>query len=200
MFMKIIFLFLSIFLFLYSFWKRLKEDYPPNLIFTTAFYCFGGVILAYGVSFYFLPTWWFWGSFVGLSLGLTLGIIRFKLKVFEVIEAVVISIYPALSFIFIYDAITYLSVVSLASVLFIIGLIILFYFVDSRYKRFIWYKSGRVGFSGLVVLGIFFSARAVVAVRFVDVLSFVGAAEPFLSTSAALVCFLSVYYLSRKKA
>jgi hypothetical protein len=197
--MRVLFLFLSLFLYLYLFWKKLKEDYPPNLIFTTAFYSVVAVGFANVISFYFFSGWWFWLSFLGLVLGLSTGIIRYKLKIFEVVETAVVAILPVLLLVFTYDAIKSLSMVSAIGSLVIIVAMLLFIFIDSRYKRFVWYKSGKVGFSGLTVLGLIFIARTVVAAVFIDVLSFVDPAEPFLSASVALLSFLGVYYLSRRK-
>src|SRR3989344_2606669 len=91
MVLKIIFSFLAVILFLFLFWRRLKEDYTQNQIFTTAFYTLLGFSLGSIVSDNFAPDWWFWTSFLGGSLGIFVGTIRFNLRVFEALEAGILS-------------------------------------------------------------------------------------------------------------
>jgi len=49
----VIFLFLGIIIFLFFFWKRLKEDYSSERIFSTAFY------ILFGIGAGFLAVWFF---------------------------------------------------------------------------------------------------------------------------------------------
>ena len=72
-----------------------------------------------------------------------------------------------------------------------------FFYLDSRYKRFVWYKSGKAGFAGVMTLGVYFLARGAIAMAFPFMISFVGKYDAILSGSFALVCFLLIYILSR---
>jgi hypothetical protein len=186
-------------IFLFIFWKRLKEDYVSSMIFTTAFYMLVGILLGRLVSFYFVPKWWFWTESLGLATGLSLGILRHKLRVFESIEAVVPGLLVWLSLFFLENAIDESSLSSLFSSLVVILFVVLFFFLDNRYKGFAWYKSGRIGFSGLTALGVFFLARAVVAATFPYVLSFVGTWDAIISSIIAFFAFLTVFNLARQK-
>ena len=174
MFTNIFFNILAAVVFLFIFWKKLKEDYIPNQIFSAAFSAILGVLLANILIFNFFPSWWFWASLIGFCAGLTISIYRFKLRFFEVLDSSVISALPWL-------------------------LIPIYLFSDAHYRKFTWYKSGRIGFSGLTVVGLFFLTRSLVALAFDNVLSFVGKTEIYFSTTLAIVSFFAIYSLSKKE-
>lgn len=197
---KIIFNVLGIIVFLFLFWRRLKEDYTSSAIFSTSFYMLTGLALAFLLSGNFFPSSSFWVIFNGLSLGLAVGALRHRMRVFEAIDAASLSLLPWLGFFFLEDAIVNSSLTSLTASTVALALIILFFVLDKRYKRFSWYKSGRVGFSGLTILGLLFLLRAAVAPIYPNVLSFAGNYEPFASGIVAFVFFLLVFNLSRQTA
>jgi hypothetical protein len=179
---------------------RLREDYVSGMIFTTAFYILVGVFAGILVSFYFLTPWWFWLSVSGFLLGLGAGVLRFKLRFFETLDALTPGALFWLSMHYIENAISGSNLASLIAFGFLILLMVLFYVLDSRYKRLSWYKSGRIGFAGLTVLGTFFLTRAVVAATFPFVLSFVGTADIIMSSVFAFFAFLSVFNLARQQS
>lgn len=187
----------GIILFLFLFWKRLKEDYPSSQIFTTSFYVLVGVLLGFLVSLKVSPQSWFWFELIGIILGLGVGILRYKLRFFEVLEALTLGLLPWLALVFLRDSIINSSLASFLSFFAVTCLITLFAFLDSHYKNFSWYRSGRIGFSGLTTLGTFFLLRAAVASFFPFVISFVGKYEAILSGVAAFGFFLATFNLAR---
>ncbi|MBI4153616.1 hypothetical protein HY503_01290 [Candidatus Woesebacteria bacterium] len=187
----------GIVLFLFLFWRRLKEDYPSNQIFTTAFYVLGGILLGYAVSLKVSPASWFWIELAGIILGFALGILRYKLRFFEVLEALLLGLLPWLGFIYLRDSIENSSLHSFLAFFATACLITLFAFLSSHYKHFAWYKSGRIGFSGLATLGTFFLVRAAFASFFPFVISFIGKYEAILSGAAAFIFFLATFNLAR---
>lgn len=191
--------FLGIIFFLFLFWKKLKEDYISYQIFNTAFYVIISILLADLLAYKLLPSWWFWIVFIGIIAGLLLGIFRYRLRVFETIEAATISLLPLYGLIFVSDIIKSFNLASLLGVFVILGFIILFFIFDKHYKKFSWYKSGRIGFSGLTILGLFFLIRAIVAASFPFVLSFGGKHDIFLSAIVAFASFLAVFNLAEIK-
>ncbi|KKQ51689.1 MAG: hypothetical protein UT19_C0012G0009 [Candidatus Woesebacteria bacterium GW2011_GWB1_39_10b] len=188
---------MAVILFLFLFWRRLKEDYTQNQIFTTAFYTLLGFSLGSIVSDNFAPDWWFWTSFLGGSLGIFVGTIRFNLRVFEALEAGILSSLILYGFVFFYNWINTNKVTSGLGALATSVLLIIFVFLDRRYKTFSWYKSGKVGFSGMTVLGSLFLVRAIIATRDVGVLSFVGNKDVVLSAIVSFVSFLILFNLAR---
>jgi hypothetical protein len=200
MYLRILFVILGNFVFLYVFWKRLKEDYSSGQIFTCAFYILVGLIIANILANRFFPNWWFWLSILGLSIGLLAGVVRFKLRFMESLEALVISSLPSMFLLYLGGIILIgYEPELLFGALFVIGLIILFVVFNKYYKRFTWYRSGRIGFSGLTIMGTFFLVRAAVAVYFPSMLSFAGKYEVFISAIVAFLSFLGVFNLARQK-
>ena len=198
MFEKVIFNVSGILFFLYIFWKKLKEDYLPTQIFNTAFIILLLLLVGNIATKYFFSHAWFWLSICAISIGLTIQISRYKLRVFETIEAAVIAFLPWTGFIFLSDSISNQSVKSFIAAIVVLFLIILYIFLNKYYKGFSWYKSGRVGFSGLTILGILFLIRAFVAGLSIDVLSFSVEKEAILSALVAFVIFLAVFNLARR--
>ena len=166
-------------------------------VFTTAFYVVLGIAVATIVARRFFPQVWFWASLVGALLGTVLGVLRFKLRFFETLEAGVFGLLPWLSIVFLADSVRTSRASSLIGFFFFLFLIGLFSFLDSKYKGFSWYKSGRVGFAGLVVVGFTFLVRTGLAVVFEDVLSLVGKGDAFLSGVVAFAAFLLLFNLAR---
>jgi hypothetical protein len=190
---------LGIVLFLFLFWKRLKEDYLGSQIFSTAFYVLVGILAGFILSRRFFPLAWFWAEIVGIALGFSLGVLRYKLRLFEVLEALGMSLLPWLGIYFLKDSIESTSLVSFLAFFGVTCLITLYAFLDSHYKNFTWYSSGKAGFSGLATLGAFFLLRAAFASFFPFVLSFVDKYEAILSGVAAFIFFLATFNLARQK-
>lgn len=195
--------FLNVFaalIFLFIFWKKLKEDYASEIIFSTSTFILVGILTGFLLSSKFFPVWFFWSEFLGAGSGLLYGIWRFKIRPYEAVEGCVISLFPWLAYLFVKDSVVNSSIISFAAFLVILALIFTYFFLDMRYKSFAWYKSGRAGFSGLATLGLFFLTRSTLAIFFHDVLSFTGKYEAYISGSFAFLVFLLVFNLSRQEA
>ena len=147
----------------------------------------------------FFPAWFFWGEAVGAFPGLMIGIFHFKFRFHETLEAVAVSVLPWFAIYFLRDATVSASAVSLFGFLIALALLGLFYILDIHYKKLTWYRSGRVGFAGLAVGGIFFLIRAAVAAFFPFVLTFAGRVEAILSGVVAFAFFLLIYNLSKSE-
>ncbi len=196
--------------FLFVYWKRLKEDYAGIEIFTSGFYTLVGTgigSLVFGIilknflhnTLFFINTGlWFWGGVVGAAIGYMLGVLRFKLKIFETQEAVGISMLWLLLFFFVYDSFKNSSVFSLTGSVILLGLIGLFFFLEGKYRRFTWYKSGKVGFSGLATLGSFFLLRTVFGLIFPFTFSFIGRIDSLISGCISFILFLLLYNLGEQ--
>jgi len=195
--MKVAFTILGIIIFLFIYWKRLKEDYSSSMVFTSGLYVILGIGIFGAIASRFLPVWWFWFDMLGVAVGLGLSILRYKLRFFETLEALTVALIPWFSFVFLINSIQTSSLVSLVGFIIMLLLLVSFYYFDARYKRFVWYRSGRIGFSGLTILGVFFLIRSLVAVFLSDVLSFVGTLDVLLSAVLAFSAFLAVFNLAR---
>lgn len=184
-------------LFLFVFWKKLKEDYVGDSIFATAFFILLGVFLGKVMSLGFFTNFWFWESILLAFLGLIIGVIKYKLRFYEVLEASVIGLLPWLTVLFLGNAILTSSLTSFLGFCLLTLLIGFYYFLDTHYKSFSWYASGRVGFSGLTILATFFLVRAALAGVSVGVLSLAGRIDSIISGILSFAIFLLIYNLAK---
>jgi len=190
---------LGILIFLFIFWKRLRDDYASEIIFKSAGYIILGFFVGYFISVRFFPVWFFWTSFIGGLIGFQFAILGFRVKFYETLEAYIIASLPWLGLIFLIDSVSASSLGSFLGFIGILFMVFLSYYLDTQYKRFSWYKSGRVGFAGLAVSIIFFATRFVVAISKVPMLSFAGRAEIIVSGIMAIVSLVLLFNLGRIK-
>ncbi len=185
-------------IFLFIFWKRLKEDYASDIVFKSATYILACFLLGYVLSLKYLPQAYLYFIFLGVLIGVWLTIFKLKIKFYELTDAVIIAFLPWLSLTFFKDSIQSSSFVSFIAFLYVLLIIFLYYYFDTHYKEFSWYKSGKVGFSGMAALAIIFLTRSLVAVLGISVLSFVGRFEGIIAGALAFAAFLLLYNLGRK--
>lgn len=190
---------LGAFCFLFFFWRRLKEDYPANEIFSTAFLMVAGIGAGAWISRIYFPGWFFWTGLAGAALGFTVGHFKFRFRFHESLEAASVSFLPWLCLLFLRDSTQSASVVSLLGFLVTLFLLGAFYILDIHYKKFTWYRSGRVGFAGIAVGGFFFLIRAAVAAFYPYVLTFAGRIDALISAAVAFAFFLIIYNLSKSE-
>src|SRR5689334_19176950 len=120
------------FVFLFTLWKRLKEDYFDNQIFTTGFYVFALVAIANVIASYFLKDYWFWLSLLGILLGIIAGTYRFKLRFFEVLESSVVALFAPSIMLLLYDGIRLRHAASFFAISVIALFIGLYYLFSTR--------------------------------------------------------------------
>lgn len=190
---------LGIFLFLFIFWKRLKDDYSSNIIFASGLAILLGLSLGLGISKIFLPPWFFWMAFAGSLLGMLLMIFKYKLKFYETFESLILATIPLVSIMFFKDSVTHSSLHSFLAFAASLILIFLSYWFDLNYKSFTWYKSGKIGFAGLSIGIVFFLARTLLAIFGISMLSFVGRIEPIFSGIACIIFIGLLINLGRGK-
>lgn len=186
-------------MFLFFLWRRLKEDYPKEIIFGVASLVLIGLLVGYLASFKFFPNWFFWFEAFGAFLGFSIGILKYDTRFFETFEAIFLGFLPWLSLFYLKNFISRPTV--LLGVIFVLNfaLLLLFDFLDIRYKNFSWYKSGRIGLSGLLTAGVFFLIRAAIATFFPFVISFSGRKEIILSGLCAFTIFFLIYNLAKQE-
>jgi len=186
------------YLFLFIFWRNLSEDYPDKRIFLHGFGIVLGALLGafFGnlisaslrSSSLFDPKYFFWW---GTGIGLVTGLIRtsrvLKLSLVQLLE------YSLPGILLWFAVINFLIPIHAISLMLLLGL---FYLTKAVYRKFTWYKSGKVGFASFLTLGVFFSLRAVIAATAPSMVSSVGKVETVLAACLAFLCFWSIYQLS----
>lgn len=197
MLINILTLILGVFFTLFIFWKRLRDDYASGIIFNSLFIIFAVFFASYLISSNFFPGWFFWIELAGVSIGLAIAVYRNKIRFYESLEALIFSFLPWVALTFLKDSVKNLSLFSFVAFAVMLVLIFVFYFVDTHYKNFTWYKSGKIGLSGLAVLFLFFLIRSAIAIFFPSVLSFSGNIEPYLSGIFALISLVMIFNLGK---
>src|SRR3989344_3763580 len=96
---------LGIFVFLFLFWSKLKEDYIGNQIFTTSIYIIFFILISLILSNYFLIGFWFWFACLGVMFGYLLGLRKFHLHFYETFDALVIAFLPLVGLIFLTNSV-----------------------------------------------------------------------------------------------
>ena len=190
---------MGILIFLFIFWKRLKEDYAAEVIFQSATYVLIGLGVGWAASAWFFPEWFFWASLIGGIIGLAFAILRFKVKFYETLEAFIIGSLPWLSLVFLKDSVVKSSLSSFLAFVAILIMVFVSYYLDVHYKGYRWYKSGKIGFAGLATAALIFLARSAIAIVKVPMLSFAGSSEAIVSGVAAFLSFLLLFNLGRTK-
>ena len=176
----------GIFILLFLLWKILKDDYSYEKIFNLGFLMILGFVIGLVISKYLAKDYWFWIYLLGLTSGFMFAILKQKMKFFDSFEGFVVGSLSWVSLVFLSDAITKSSLSSFVSFWVSLLCIFLFFFLNTVYKSFTWYKSGKVGFSGVVTAIVFFIICAILG------------HEPFLSLTVAFFLFLLLYSLAKK--
>lgn len=197
MLLTIIINLISVFIFLYILWTRLKEEYSSSLIFSAGFTISAFVVLGNIITFRLFPKYWFWASFLGVAIGIIISIYKYKFSFYEFCDSVIISLHPWLGLILLDRFATTLDVRVLVLFSQVVFTAIMYFVFNKHYKSFSWYKSGRVGFSGFAVVGIFFILRSVIALTFSNMLSFIGSSDAIVSGAMSFIAFLVLFNLSK---
>ena len=191
MFLDLFLNLVGLIVFLFLFWRKLKEDYSREIIFASAFWTVLGLASGSMVGGRYFPGWVFWFEAFGAFLGFSLGVFKYSLRFFEAFEAAFFALLPWLVFL---NLIRNLILAGFA-----VALIGLYLYLNRSYKSFTWYKSGRIGLAGLLVAGAFFLARMILAIFAPHMLSLAGRSEAILSGISAFTIFLLVYNLARSE-
>ena len=152
--------FLSVFVFSFVLWRKLKEDYPNDKIFLLTAGLVFTMVVGNWVT-WSLPIFSFWISlFLAVLAGVYL-VKKLDLRLFEVID----SVTPAwFWFLMLGNFTGFLSTRALGALVesAMAGVATLsFMFFNARYRNFPWYPSGKVGFAGLASLGVYCLLRAI---------------------------------------
>lgn len=195
--MFIIVLLISLVIFKFVFWRRLKEDFVSDQIFRISFISIGMAILFGFASYKYSPNWWFWASIAGLATGVSISAYQHKMDLIELIEASMLASISVYFSVYLYLFVSTREWSLLLLVFLPLVANFFFWVFEKHYKKLSWYRSGRVGFAGFASGGIFFLARAVIAYFNPNMLSFIPGLEVYISLTVALAHFAFLIKLSR---
>lgn len=187
---------LGIFLFLYVYWKKLKEDYLSEKIFNFAFILIAVTFFAYFISTKFLIGYWFWVVFLAQLITILIAT-KFKFDFFENFEGYILSILPWLSLFYLTDSVQKSSLSSFLLFWISLTLIFVYLLIQNFYRKFTWYKSGKIGFVSLSVVLLFFACRILMSAFFGQLISFATQYEIILSATVISISFLILFIRGR---
>lgn len=190
---------IGLLIFLFIFWKKLKEDYSSEIIFRSGNLILIGVLIFYLISLNYFGGWYLWFGFIGGLLGLITASYFQKIRFFETLEAFVISGLPWVSIGFLHDSVINSSLNSFLAFVATLFYMFLAYWLDNKYKNFFWYKSGKIGISGLIVLEVIFLTRFMVAFFQISVLSFVGKWDMVISSVFFIISLGLIFHLTKRE-
>lgn len=188
------------FIYLFLYWRSLRQDYSVESIFGSGIFKVFLVILFVFLSNKYLASsleqnqiinpkgLWFWFGCLGLIFGLVYTVLYKKFKFFETLEAETPGLLIWLGLILLVQRIW------AGSIYFV--LTIFYYILANNYKKISWYRSGKIGFSALFTLGVFFLIRSSLAIYNPAILMLAGRMDGVLSAGFAFLCFFSIYNLS----
>lgn len=156
--------FLGAVVFSFVLWRKLKEDYSHDLIFSFTILVLALALFGDILSQNFLPGLSFWSVLFFQLLCVSFFVKKGYFKFYELIDGLAIS------------WITFFVFVDILSFYVLSGFITLLIYMTilKRYRRFSWYPSGRIGFLGLSVSSLYFLLRGLVAILTYSVLPFFG--------------------------
>lgn len=180
---------IGVFLFFFLLWKTLKDDYHYEKIFNLSFILLGCAIVFWLISGYVEESYRFIFIFFGSFIVFTFGLIKQKMNFYESFEGFVISFLAWYAVFTLQITISQSSLSSFLSFWMTLISIFIFYVSKTYYRSFSWYKSGKVGFAGIVSLVFFILSK---------VPFYWGTNAIYLLISASLLLVLVLYNLSRK--
>ncbi len=186
---------LGLFLFFFLIWSSLKDDYHYEKVFNLGFSGIFAILLSNFVSRYIYQEYWFWITILFLTAAFLAVVKKQKMKFFETLEAYFVGLSPWLALVYLADSITKSSLASYVAFWASLIFIFIYFYFKSHYRSFNWYKAGKVGFSGIVTLLIYFLFRTIVSFFNNSVVSMAGKYEIYLSGSASLLLIVLMYNL-----
>ncbi len=192
--------------YLFILWRNLKEDYPSAQIFSIGIQTIIGLFLG-GVLAQFLSSsihvrflnaseLWFWGAFGGFFLVFSILVRRAHMRYWEVFQNAFLGILLAL-FVFLVFLVPSMGMSAIYLVVLVIISLATFLLIQKNYRRFAWYRSGRVGVAGIIAAAVFFMGRAVIAAMGLPMLSLAGSIDVVASSLVAFLLFFNAYNISQ---
>lgn len=195
-----LFAFIGLVLFSFVVWRKLREDYTDDQIFTltlslTVIAGIGNFLLSQ-----YLAQFPFWPQAVFIFLGLFYLIRKMNMKFFEAADAFAPAWFIFYLFFLVGVFIEEGLLLNKYSELFApIVALLAYQFFQKNYRRFSWYPSGKVGFAGLAALVIFFAIRAPVAIYSSGMVLLGGIVDGIASLVLTILLLAALYRRSGRQ-
>lgn len=187
--------FLSLFFYLFFLWKYLRDDYDTNKVFTFGFTTFISCVAALIIAS-LIVNFWFYVGIVVYGFITFLLFRKFGFRFFELLEAATPGYLFFLSTMYLRGVINNGESWNYALLVISLVVLLLFFVIKKHYKKFNWYKSGRLGFASMFSLGTIFFARSVSEVVAEGAISNIGVVGFIPSAILSFLAFFSLYNLN----
>lgn len=183
---------------LFILWKKLRDDYIGSQIFGLGFGIYFFLIAGLLLFHYFKILYFEW-IVIAAPLGVVFYYVyRVKMRLNELVNALAPSLYMGSIYYYLMIVILKNNYFSLFGIVLSVLFIIIYFLLEKNYKKFQWYKSGKVGFSGLFVAGAYFFVNSALAVLVPDMVFFSGKINAIISLLLGLTAVLALVRLSKK--
>lgn len=182
----------------FSFWRKLKDDYKEEEIFSLSLFIFVFSLIFFWLAFFLVNNarLALFSFFLGAIFAVKAWTFRFKINVWEILDALVL---PWLFFLFFGGMGLFLKTANFLdlefSLISAVGFAVLG-FSQKRYRSFAWYKSGKIGFLFWEVSLVVFSLFSILAFFRRDALYW----ERFILVLLSLLSAGVLYYRSERDA
>jgi hypothetical protein len=129
-------------------------------------------------------------------LGYIIGCYRNAIKIYDGYDSFIVSLLIS----GLVSGVIFFNSVDLPKIIFYISIaasLLVYFLVHRQYKSFIWYRSGKRGFSGLFITGLFFLIRSVVSLIKPELTIMVTTYDIFISGLISFVSFLNIFILGK---
>lgn len=163
----------GIFLFSFTLWKNLREDYQDESIFDFTVWVLLGVVLGRFIFFKVIPEAFWQGSFIlnwgevgGTAVVVLLALKKLEFRFFELLEALTPSFFYLVLSVLLFSLLRAgtlfeFQLPDLVEIAAAVLSLLIFYFFHQRYRRLSWYPSGKIGLGSLVAAAFYFTFRAI---------------------------------------
>lgn len=182
---------------LFILWRKIREDYLSSQIFGLAFLIYFSVIVYILTRPLYVIKFSEWVVII-VPVIIILVYCRFaRMRLNEVMNALVPGILVSYLNYYVYAVFSGNTFLILAIIpLILLGF--LFAYLEKNFKKLHWYKSGKVGFSGFVVLTILLAGNSIIAFVAPAMVFFSGKINAVILLLIAGISALGLWLLSRK--
>lgn len=183
---------------LFILWKKLRDDYIASQIFSLGF------LIYFSVLIYFVSRKYFsfpYSEWLVLLIPFLITLIyskRNRLRLNEVVNALVPSYLVAHFYFYVTLIIAGYRTNYIIAIFVILVLTLIFSVTEKKFKNFSWYKSGKVGISGLLIFALMCIINAIIALLSPSMVFFSGKLNAIILIILALISATAIFTLSRK--
>ena len=183
---------------LFILWKKLRDDYIASQIFSLGFGIYFSLVAGFLLFHFFkfsYSEWFIVAAPVVVVLYLSN---RGRMRLNELVNALAPLLYVSNIYYYLMLVILKNNYFALIGIFLSILFIIFYFLLEKNYKKLQWYKSGKIGFSGLFVLSVYFFMNSALAILIPDMVFFSGKINAIISMLLGLIFAFALTRLSKK--